>query len=367
MNNLESKFSWSLFGFVLAVFFGSVTIYTEFFKVETPYLTTEILSETNVLSFNEDVKELKVLWGDIDIKNLEKTISVVSVRVKNDGGSSLLKEHYDSDYPVTILVESAQIMEVELTSASSNYLRKMASISFHESKVLLPQVILDQGNNYVFKILLLHENSIDPKFSMVGKIAGVKELRIERLNEEERVGFWSEVFSGNLWVQIVRGPLYFFGFIFSLVLTFLPIIITSEYISKRRRKCVLKKYKEMGVLGCEEIQGYIFNLYLDGGISDIEKINTFISDEHNLVSYVEKSQKHLSEEYREGYYLHQRYKAEDPSYRHSERRSSFKKYRIYSLLDKSGVIEIQDDVAKVREGASEFISDFLRFVKIREK
>ncbi|TOA31213.1 hypothetical protein CGK28_24355, partial [Vibrio parahaemolyticus] len=123
LNNLESKFSWSLFGFVLAVFFGSLTIYTEFFKVDTPYLTTEILSETNVLSFNEDVKELKVFWGDIDIKNLEKTISVASVRVKNDGGSSLLKEHYDSDYPVTILIENAQIMEVELMSASSSYLR----------------------------------------------------------------------------------------------------------------------------------------------------------------------------------------------------------------------------------------------------
>ncbi|EJC7061800.1 hypothetical protein BTO03_25055 [Vibrio parahaemolyticus] len=367
LNNLESKFSWSLFGFVLAVFFGSLTIYTEFFKVDTPYLTTEILSETNVLSFNEDVKELKVFWGDIDIKNLEKTISVASVRVKNDGGSSLLKEHYDSDYPVTILIENAQIMEVELMSASSSYLRERASISFHESKVFLPEVILDEGNSYVFKVLLLHGNSVNPKFSMMGKIASISELKIERLNEEKKIGFWGEVFSGDLWVQLVRGPIYFFGFMFSIVLTFLPIIAASEFLAKHKRKRILKKYKEMGSLKCDEIQDYLFNLYLDNGIGDIERINNFISDARNLECYVEKSKKYLRDEYREGYYLQQRYMAEDPSYQSVEGRSSFKKYRVYSLLNKSGVIEVQDGVAKVKEGASELIADFLKFVQIREK
>ncbi|PJG60704.1 hypothetical protein [Aeromonas cavernicola] len=367
LNNLESKFSWSLFGFVLAVFFGSLTIYTEFFKVETPYLTTEILSETNVLSFKEDVKELKVLWGDIDIKSLDKTISVVSVRVQNDGGSSLLKEYYDSEYPVAIVVKDAQIMEVELISSSSDYLKDRALISFHESKVVLPEVILDQGNSYIFKILLLHENSTRPRFSMVGKIAGVKDLKIERLNEEKKVGFWSEVFSGGLWVKIVRVPLYFFGFMFSLALIFVPIIITSEFISKFNRKRILKKYKEMEFTACEEVQDYIFDVYLSGGVSDIEKISTFISDENNLVSYVEKSKKYLSDEQREAYYLQQRYYAENPSYKRSERRAYFDSYRVYSLLKESGVIEVQGDIAKVREGASELISDFLKFVKIREK
>ncbi|EJG1918265.1 hypothetical protein [Vibrio vulnificus] len=59
--------------------------------------------------------------------------------------------------------------------------------------------------------------------------------------------------------------------------------------------------------------------------------------------------------------------AEDPSYQSVEGRSSFKKYRVYSLLNKSGVIEVQDGVAKVKEGASELIADFLKFVQIREK
>ncbi len=335
--------------------------------MNTPYLTTEILSETNVLSFNEDVKELKVLWGDIDIKSLDKTISVVSVRVQNDGGSPLLKEYYDSEYPVTIVVKDAQIMEVELISSSSDYLKDRALISFHESNVLLPEVILDQGNSYIFKILLLHENSTHPRFSMVGKIAGVKELQIERLNEEKKVGFWSEVFYGGLWVQLVRAPLYFFGFMFSMVLTSLPIIFTSEFISKLKRKRILKKYKEMEVTACEQVQDYIFDLYLSNGVSDIEKINTFISDENNLISYVEKSQKYLTDEQREAYYLQQRYYAENPSSKRSKMRASFDRYRVYSLLKKSGVIEVQGDVAKVREGASELISDFLKFVKIREK
>lgn len=366
MNNLERKFSWSLFGFVLAVFFGSLTIYIEFFKLDTPYLTTEILSETNVLSFNEEVKELKVLWGDIDIKNLEKTISVVTIRVKNDGGASLLKDYYDSDYPVTILVENAQVMEVELMSASSKYLKDKALMSFYESKIFLPKVILDQGNNYVFKVLLLHGNSINPKFSIIGKIASIEELGIEFLNEDVKEGFWSVVFSGNLWVQIARVPFYLLGFIFFLLLTFIPIIIASEFIFKRKRKRVIKKYKEMNGVECEGIQDYIFNLYLDNGISDIEKINFFISDDNNLLSYIEMSNKYLNEEYREGYYLLRRYKSEDLSYQNPERESSFEKYHIYSLLHKSSVIEVQFNVAKVKEGASELISDFLKFVKIRE-
>lgn len=77
---IDRKFAWSFFGFVLAVFFGGITIYNEFIRNPNPSLSVQILSDTNVLDVRENVPELKIVYGDVDIKSLSQTLSVVVFR-----------------------------------------------------------------------------------------------------------------------------------------------------------------------------------------------------------------------------------------------------------------------------------------------
>ncbi|MFM2578106.1 hypothetical protein [Vibrio fortis] len=367
LNNWEKRFSWSLLGFVLAVFFGSLTIYIEFFKVSGPNFSIEVLGETNVLSFNEDVKELKVLWGDIDIKNLEKTISVVNVRVKNSGDSSLLKEFYDSDYPVYFSVENARVMEVELVTASSEYLVDRVEFISLDSKVILPEVILDSDSSYTFKVLLLHDYNYSPLFSVSGKIAGISELRIEKVTEESEVGLWSEAFSGNLWVQLIRVPSYFFIFLFATIVFFVPILFVQDYFSKLKRKRAVNRFVKSDIVHCADVQESIFSLYIDDGIEKIEIINDFILNKSDLTSYVEDSEKYLSDEYRDGYYSHGESYVARPAMPLTNRENKYKEYRTYSLVKKSGIVEVsEDNVAKFKDGSQLFISDFIKFIKVIE-
>lgn len=48
LDRLDKKYAWSLLGFVLAVIFGALSIYTEFIRDRRPQLRFEIISEENV-------------------------------------------------------------------------------------------------------------------------------------------------------------------------------------------------------------------------------------------------------------------------------------------------------------------------------
>ncbi|MFA7518900.1 hypothetical protein [Shewanella sp.] len=230
-NNLDKRFAWSFLGFMLAAIFGSLTIYTEFFRVNNPELIIEVLNDTNVLDVKEDVNELKVFYGDVDIKSLNQTLSVLFLRIKNDGGAPILNGYYDDKYPLNLTIKEGKFLKSEQISSTNDYLKSSALPSIDTEKIiLLPQIILEEGESYTIKILALHLAGSDVELEIFGKIAGIREIRLSKyIDSEEDVSFWDNVFVGNVFVHLARLPIYFFGLLFSIVLLIAPIAIASDF------------------------------------------------------------------------------------------------------------------------------------------
>lgn len=282
--NLDKRFAWSFLGFMLAIIFGSLTIYTEFFRVNNPELIVEILNDTNVLDVKEDVNELKVFYGDVDIKNLNQTLSVIFLRVKNDGGAPILNGYYDEKYPLNLTIKDGKFLKAEQVSSTNSYLKYSAApIIDTEKRILLPKIILEKDESYTIKILTLHSSDSDFELNVFGKIAGVKEIRLaEHIDPEEDTSFWSHVFDGGVFVHLVRAPIYFFGFILLIILMIAPIILASEYFSKQKRRKVIKQYKSYMKDEITKKHELLFELYIDEGLALIAEAKEILSDQKKL-------------------------------------------------------------------------------------
>ena len=105
---IDNKFSWSFLGFVLAAMFGSIAIYTEFVRDTSPVVKYEILSNTKILDVKEDVSGLSIVYKAEDIRKAHKTLSVLTVRIGNEGRSPILKTYYDSASPLGLGINSGE-------------------------------------------------------------------------------------------------------------------------------------------------------------------------------------------------------------------------------------------------------------------
>lgn len=294
-NSLDKRFAWSFLGFMLASIFGGITIYTEFFRVNTPSVVVEILSDANVLDVKEEINELKVFYGDVDIKSLNQTLSVVFLRVRNNGGAPVLNGYYDKKYPFNITLLEGKFLKVEQLSATNEYLESAAQPKIKTDKIInLPEVILEPSESYVVKILALHDSNSNIEINVLGKIAGTKKIKLSPLNSEKTdLSFWQSVFYGNWSIQLTRLPIYFFGFIFGLALIVLPIAFASDVITKRKRKTVVAQYKTYDDNKPIKYQDVIFDHYIEEGLAPLAKAKESLSDEKQWARIIKRGKERI--------------------------------------------------------------------------
>lgn len=284
-NGLDKRFAWSFLGFLLAAIFGSISIYTEFFRVDRPSLIIEILNDTNVLDVKEKVNELKILYDDIDIQNLNKTLSVLIIRIRNSGGAPILNGYYDKKYPLRLSLSDGKFLKVEQATSTSDYLLNSAiPIIETEKTIMLPEIILEPGESYTIKSLILHAAESNINLNVSGKIAGVHKIELLRSSSEETsISYWKEVFNGNIFVQLVRLPTYFFGFILIIAILIITIAFASDKISKKRRKRIVKQYKSYAQTELSDYHQVIFESYIEDGVYPLAQAKEVLSDESYLI------------------------------------------------------------------------------------
>lgn len=280
-NNLDKRFAWSFLGFMLAAILGSFTVYTEFFRVNTPSIIVELINDANVLDVKEDINELKVFYDDVDIKSLNQTLSVLFLKIKNNGGAPILNGYYDKNYPFNITLEEGKFLKVEQLSSTNEYLKTAAQPRIDtEKRISLPEVILEPAESYTVKILALHNSDSEIKVGVLGKIAGTKVLKIETLNSDEtNQSFWGSVFYGGFFVHLVRLPIYFLGLILLVICVLAPIAFASDKISKRKKKKIVTQYKEFEKNKLHPYHEVIFSHYVNHGLSILAELKKTASNE----------------------------------------------------------------------------------------
>ncbi len=134
ITRLDRSFGWSFLGFILAVIFGILALYSEFWKTTSPILEFELLSNTPVLDVREKLPDLEVLYQKEDIARTGRTLSVLLCRVVNHGSANLLSTHYDNKAPIGIAVNGGTLIRVELSATSNPYLATAAAVTAHGSQ-----------------------------------------------------------------------------------------------------------------------------------------------------------------------------------------------------------------------------------------
>jgi len=365
--SLDKRFAWSFLGFMLAAIFGGITIYTEFFRVNTPSIVVEVISDANVLDVKEEINELKVFYGDVDIKSLNQTLSVLFLRVRNNGGAPILNGYYDKKYPFNITLEEGKFLKVEQLGATNEYLKSAAQPNIDTDKsILLPEVILEPAESYTIKILALHSSDSNIKIDVLGKVAGIKEIEMKSLNSEEtELSFWDEVFYGDFPVQLTRLPIYFFGFMFGIVFIVAPVAIASDAISTRKRKKVVTQFKEYIKDDLSEFYDAVFSAYISGGLSILAEAKESLTDKRNWKRLVQKEKVDLesTDDFPQSPATRLIFEQDERS--HSG--PSYRNYRAMRLIRKIGALsKSEDNEIILNEAVESGLSKFIDFVVIKE-
>ncbi len=318
LKSMDQKFSWSFFGFILAIVFGLLSIYLGFYKNNTPNISYVITTNSSVLDIKEEVGNLDVLYQGGSLSKEKKDLRIITFKVINTGDSAVIPSLYDPTDPLGFNIINGDVAEKpSLVSASNKYLEEKLLITQTKNSILFSNVILESNEYFEIKVLVLHPVGTTPEIQSIGKIAGVRSIDIVsgESSVDER-SFFSSTFGGGVLKNILRTTTY--GTLFILLIGAMLALASSidELKNKLRRKELVKTFKEFDGEKLVEGDDYFFNLYINGHRSSLKyayetikkpnkkiHIDYYLSNENRGKSIVEIEQEIKTELINRGFLL----------------------------------------------------------------
>lgn len=349
---LDQKFSWSFLGFLLAVILGGVTIYTEFIKKNSPDLNFEIVSNANVLDVHESIGSLDISYKGSSLNRSNQSLRILVLRVVNSGDQAILPSFYDPDDPVGFRVFRGQIVEKpRLLEAGSPYVRDHLLI--YQTKpgaVLFSKIILEPGEFFVVKLLLLCNNTEEPTIFPVGKVAGIKRISLKHLDKVERGrSLPAAIFAGSFWVQIIRAIAYPIALLLSLIPAIVIAALLTEKVSTKRRRDATKAFKLYAAPRLNEADEFFFDSFILLGYPELFEIRSFLNDPLRLRSAAGTAFRHRS--------------LEEKVSPLSRLETSGRDRRLIRRLVEQKIVEVRESEAHVNAARKEILDDFIGFLE----
>jgi hypothetical protein len=289
-NGIGKTLGWC--GLIVGVLGILVSVYYGRFKKDEPKLEYDIVSATDFFNNSESAPYIKVFIKDtIDVQKNHQNITVYKIKVENKGTKHINNDEYYKGF-FGLKIDYGTLLDIPLLlSASDSYIEesfyKDMNIDLYtktNSIIELPKTILDIDDNYVIKVVLLHDIDSIPKFNAVGKITGQKRIVFNEAQENNH-SFWSSTFGGIWSIHFVRFWIYF---IIGLAL----LLFVNYLASKNEEKKVKKKRKN-------EIITYETNTNdsLTSSVKD-EYINNGAIAINSLYSIFMENESEITEKYR---------------------------------------------------------------------
>ena len=138
-----------------------------------------------------------------------------------------------------LMINNGRLLgETQLTGASNNYIKDVFQQEENprqdDSFLSLPIAALDINDYYEFSIAILHEDSVSPTMTPVGKILGQKVIPFSHVSSKGTQSLWGQVFYGSIWAHIIRIILGFI--VLFVVAVFLTGLIESLGELKEKKK-----------------------------------------------------------------------------------------------------------------------------------
>lgn len=354
LNSVVSKTFIVLIGLASAI----VTIYA-FLREKTVDIRYEITANTNVLDFNADISKLAVIYDSTNLKETKENLRIITVKIVNNGDHNLLKEYYDENEPLGLKINDGKIIEKpEIIQTSNDYLKRNLKIQEYElgGHISFSQVILEPGEFYIVKFLILHKKNEIPTIISFGKIAGQKKITVVNAADvKTEQPFWVNTYEGNLWIQLLRLISYFLAgvLIIGIIIT-ISEKIDSKREKKRKRK-IVDDFKGLKTYKYTRMDDALFDRYKSVDEILLKQMNNLLKDENKLNEIYKKISEELqSKEFRRFRRIQ------------DEKLGSFYENGSWSLINemiKDGIIFKEQEILRINQAMKDTLEKFLAFLK----
>lgn len=335
-----------------------VTIYA-FLQDKTVDVRYEIIANTNVLDFNADISKLAVMYDSTNLKETKENLRIITVKIVNNGDQHLLKEYYDENEPLGLKISTGKIIEKpEIIQTSNDYLKRNLKIQEYNAgnQIGFSQVILESGEFYIVKFLILHKKNEIPKIISFGKIAGQRKITIVNAADvKTEQSFWVNTYEGNVWTQLLRLISYFLAGVLIIVI----IIVISEQIDskreKKRKRKILDDFKKLKTYEYTRMDDALFDRYRNDGSRNLKQMQNLLKDESEL----NETYKKISEELKSKEFRRYRRFQDEKLRLHYDGDS----WSLIHEMINDGVIFKEQDTLKINQAMKDTLEKFLAFLK----
>jgi uncharacterized membrane protein len=226
----------------LAVFGIVFGLYQTFIYEKKGQLDISMIPLTRVFDIHKSIGGLEISYEGESLRKNNQALWIVSVNVENSGNAEINKNSYDGDAPLGLIIDGGKIVDTPTVTSTDSYIRENIKYSATDKEITFSPIIIDANSGFTTNLLVLGFENKKPSVSIKGKIAGIKELHLRKLDDENaRSTVWyREIFApGIWWVQLSRMVLYAISFILSLIiLAFMIAYMGSirDNIKKRKDK-----------------------------------------------------------------------------------------------------------------------------------
>lgn len=282
----EKRIPYSFVGFILGVFGIVIGIYLSVFYEKAPQLDIEIISQFNALDIKESVERLDVIYDGKSLNAEGRSLSVIELKIINNGNASILRDYYDPESKAGFKVNYGSIPETPLVidSDTSYHQREIMVERKNDNTILIPNIIINPNQYYTIKFIVLHDSSKKPTVQPLGVIAGFASINVlTKVEGGDNKNLIQSFFYGTLAMNIVRFIVLGAAFIFFTV--FIGIIFSeiSDFIFKIKKKRLINQFKMCNTQRLNDIPSSFF-IFLENSEADL--LSRMLKDIKENASYL---------------------------------------------------------------------------------
>lgn len=323
---------------LLAIYYGAI-------KKDEPKLEYSIIAKTDFFNNSESVSGLKVFFEDsINVQEKHLNITTYSIKIENVGSKHIEKSDYIEGF-FGLEINNGTLLDVPvLLSSTGGYIDNTFFVDTNVkggTRIEIPKLAIDKNDNYIIKVVLLHDIDSIPRFQTQGKIIGQKKIEIKEEYEDAKPKKISIL-------SIIVG-LVFALFVFGLN-SLLDTVIDrkiAKWRSKQSDEELRRKKKEIDNL--PDIMPTVKEEYLTNGYPSIALLELF---------FIAEDESAVTNEYRKmTRYLQNNKSNSDEDYKTVKR--EYDKYQSY--IEKGFIILHEDFSITFNKEAKESVKRLLGF------
>lgn len=335
-----------------------ITIYA-FLQEKKVDLRYEVIANTNVLDFNADISKLEVFYDSTNLKQTKENLRIYTVKIINNGDQIIINEFYDIKEPLGIKLSAGKIIEVpQIIQTSNDYIKRNLKVTnYQKDRISFSQVIIESGEYFIVKLLVLHKKETTPNIISFGKIAGQKSISVvNAIDVKDETSFWSKTYFGNIWVQLLRLLSYFIlGVLIILFIVFVSEQIDT-YRDKKRRLKMISEFKNLKIYQYTRMDDAIFDRYRLKDSQIFQEMQTLIESEKKL----NETYKELTEKLKYKEYRHYRKIGNENNFTHYMERDDFS---IINEMINDGIVFKENDRLVINQAMKDTLNKFVIFLK----